>query len=225
MPKEEMVKIRPDEFRPNQLVEIEVEGKHSKRRYHSRIEEVRESFLVLAMPIHQRSIVNLRPGTSIVVNFLRDGVNYAFEAAILERTTEPLPLIVISRPEMAVKRQRRSWVRVPVCLDFHYARPPRKPYQEPDYREAQTLDLSAGGLRFNSQQKFRHGEELRLRLNLPSGLLELKAKVVRVDETFNSERRCYQVGLEFIDIKERQRDRIMRFAFEQQRQLIKKGLL
>ncbi|MDH7479551.1 MAG: PilZ domain-containing protein [Syntrophomonadaceae bacterium] len=225
MPKEEMVKIRPDEFRPNQLVEIEVDGENSKERYHSRIEEVRESALVLAMPIRQRSIVNLRPGTSIVVNFLREWVNHAFEATILERTAEPLPLIVISRPEVAARRQRRSWVRVPVCLELRYARPPQRPDQEPDYQEAQTIDLSAGGLMFNSQQKFRHGEELKLRLNLPGGGLELRARVVRAEEASSPERRCYQVGLEFIDIRERQRDRIMRFAFEQQRKLIKKGLL
>lgn len=224
MIQEEVVKIMPGDLRSNQLVEIEVEGAF-KGNYHSRVEEVGEDTLTLAMPIRKGEIVTLRKGSKITVNFMKNGANHAFQAEILDRARTPLPVLIVKMPVEAKKRQRRSWVRVPASLDFSFAPLSDKPGAELVFKEAQTLDISGGGLMFGSQQEFKLGDMIKLTLNLPSGRLELKAKVVRVIPMPDQPRRRYQIGLEFEEIKERQRDRVMRYIFDQQRKLIKKGLM
>lgn len=223
--REEKIKLMPGDIRPNLLVELEVKDDDYEGKYPSRVEEVREDSLVLAMPISRGEIVTLRKDTPITVNFMRDGANHAFNATILERIRDPLPVFIVKMPLEARKKQRREWVRVPASLEFSYSLMKDKSNLDLDFLEALTVDLSGGGLMFYGNRGYRPGERMKIILHLPKRPLELEAKVVRSAVIPDQMPRLYQIGVEFTSVKERQRDRIMNYVFEQQRRLIKKGLM
>lgn len=224
---EEIIKLLPHDLKPNTLVEIEVEKGEYKGVYHSRIEEVREDTLVLAMPIKRRKVVLLPEGLQIIVGIVRGGISYSFESTILRRIRSHLPLLVINKPGEARKRQRRAWVRVPAVLDFSYALVNlEEADKELEFYRAQTLDISGGGLMFAADHSFSPGDRLKIILELPPGeKLRLEARVVRVVANPSEAWRRFSIGVEFTEIRERDRDRIVRWVFERQRELIKRGLL
>ena len=223
--REEIVKLMPGDLRLNLLVELEVKDSDYAGKYPSRVEEIRDDSLVLAMPISRGEIVTLRRDTPITINFMLSGANHVFEATILERIREPLPVFVVKMPSEAKKKQRRSWVRVPASMKISYTTVKDKSIIDELYLEAQTIDISGGGLLFYSDRGYRPGERMKVILHLPKRPLEIRAKVVRSMLIPDQQPRLYQTGVEFTDIRERQRDRVMKYVFEQQRMLIKKGLM
>ena len=227
MREEEVIKLLPQDLKPNTLVEIEVEKGEYKGVYHSRVEEVREDTLLLAMPIKRRRVVVLPEGLKVQVGIVRSGISYFFEATILRRLRSPLPLLVVNKPAEARKRQRRAWVRVPAVLNFLYAAvDAANPDQELEFQRAQTLDISGGGLLFATDRSFLPDDRLKIILELPPDQkIELVGRVARIVNNPSGAWRRFSVGVEFIQIGERDRDRIIRWVFERQRELIKRGLL
>ncbi|NPV92031.1 MAG: hypothetical protein HPY50_14790 [Firmicutes bacterium] len=223
--REEIVKLAPGDLRPNQHVELEVRDGDYRGKYPSRVEEIRGDTMVLAMPMSRGEIVTLRRETRVLINFMLNDANHAFEAPILERMRDPLPVFVVRLPTEAVKRQRRSWVRVPASLRISYTTVKDKVIDDELFLETSTIDVSGGGLLFYSDRGYRPGESMRIILHLPKRPLEVKARVIRSTIIPDQQPRLYQTGVEFIDIRERQRDRVMKYIFEQQRMLIKKGLM
>jgi len=102
-----LIPLTPDDFKINQLVEIIVNEEEYKGVYRSRIEEVNDTTLTLAMPFYRGQIVPLRPGLNIKVSFSKEGTAYVFETTILKRVWTPLPLLIVEKPVEAERRQRR----------------------------------------------------------------------------------------------------------------------
>jgi len=92
---------------------------------------------------------------------------------------------------MLTIRERRRFVRHPMCypLEFEYA--PRKLWER-----SQTVDISQGGLLFLSRRQLRPGRIIILKLPLQNKLFKVRAKVVHVKQDKENPR-LYNVGVSF----------------------------
>jgi len=88
--------------------------------------------------------------------------------------------------------------------------------------EARIENISGGGLKMLCNKSFNEGDELAIKLFLPDQAqdLEVTGEVVWTCENIDG---GYKVGIKFIDIDERARERIVRYIFAWQRKMLRAG--
>jgi hypothetical protein len=87
--------------------------------------------------------------------------------------------------------------------------------------EARDVNISGGGLRFISATEFKAGDRLTLKTFLPTyaHVMRLKCEVLRVTPVSEG----FETAVEFIDMDEPTREKIIRYIFSKQRRLLRCG--
>ncbi len=76
-----------------------------------------------------------------------------------------------------------------------------------------TLNISKGGLFFESKNQFEIGDILILKMNVIKDTINCKGKVVRIEKQQEEDKKeIYKVGIELIDISEEDRNKIEEYA-------------
>ncbi|HHV10219.1 MAG TPA: flagellar brake protein [Clostridiales bacterium] len=94
-----------------------------------------------------------------------------------------------------------------------------------DWIRADIIDISGGGAKFYSKSLHQPGDKLRIRIEVQVGSrvikMELGAKIVA---SYKIENRAgfYEHRVQFVDIRPRDRENLIRFIFEQERRLRRK---
>lgn len=86
------------------------------------------------------------------------------------------------------------------------------------------LDISVGGLMFSSREYFNENDTLEFTLDL-NGIRKVVLGVIVRRILNDSYRAPYSYGVQFKDINMADKNAINKFIFEEQRRLIKKGLI
>lgn len=190
-------------------------------KYRTRIDEVGEKLISVAVPYRDHEIIPLREGTVVEITFWDEVSAYSFDAKIIQRIAMPVPVFILQLPDTVRKVQRRNFVRVPAFYPITYRIVTREGLSEP--KTAQMLDLSGGGMRFRTKEQIENKSLLYLHLRLPTGEIQTPAHASRVEQTEDG--KAYSISVEFNEISERERDRIIRCVFDLQRVMRKKGLV
>jgi c-di-GMP-binding flagellar brake protein YcgR len=211
------------DLKVNQLIEITVDEEGTEyKNLASRIEEISEEHIHVSVPMQRGEILPLRVGLNVKVNFVLEGHSFVFTTRITDRKSNPIPVLSLAKPDRIVEIQRRMWVRVAVNIpvDFHV-----KGQSDKIYR-GKTMDISGGGILLLCDANVSAGQILHLQINLPNrDPVFCKALVLRVIKQDTSKKELHKVVLEYQEISDGQRDKIMSFIFEKQREWIRKGLL
>jgi c-di-GMP-binding flagellar brake protein YcgR len=209
----------------NQIIEIEIEpGSDYSGIYRTRVEDLDEKGIVIGMPINKGNLVPLRPNTVVIIWHWDNSASYAYYCKVKERIFEPVPLVSLDWPFQKKKIQRRNFVRVPANLEIEFALV-KEDSREETYYKSHIRDLSGGGTQFISKVKFQKGDILKIRLFVPNEIINCKAKVMWVEYEIKDNLERYLIGIKYIDIPEKVRDKIIKYVFTRQRELIKKGVL
>lgn len=212
----------------NQNAQIIVRDGPYPGTYLTRIEDLTEDYIKIAMPIAQGQLVPISAGTKVDVLVLDYSRAYGFSSTVIQRQTFPLPMIKIQFPEKVKKVQRRNFVRVQATLSvqYYFNEYHKKEEEELPVYCGRTLDLSGGGICLFTEHLVKYGQKIYLTIQLPNSI-EVKTigKVVRTEQLGSGFEKKYKLGIQFIEINERDRDKIISYIFEIQRQLIKKGLV
>ena len=191
--------------------------------YVTKVLEKRNGGLKVYAPSFRGTILPIPAGENLQVHFSRGEAHYEYECEILERYPGPIPTILISGPDAAVRRvQRRSFFRlganVPVAIEplapLPGIRPPGPPCR------GVTVNVSGGGLLLESPELYPEGSTLRLSLDLPDGVpsAETRAEVVRdAGRASPGVRATWFLAVEFLDLPEAARERITRYIYLLQR--------
>ncbi len=197
-------------------------------KYKCRLVETGEKELYIDYPIHLETnkTVFLLNGTQLKVNFVTsEGSVYMFQSEIVGRKKEQVPMLILHLPskEQMIKIQRRQFVRVDTNVDtaVHPLHNDFLPFT------TVTTDISAGGAAIIAPKTiiFHEGNSLEvyLVLHLQNGEYyypRLKGKVIKVygyNETNN------KVSLQFHEMNSTDRQIILRFCYDVQLSLKKKG--
>jgi len=78
-----------------------------------------------------------------------------------------------------------------------------------------TLNISKGGLFFESKNKFEVGDIMSLKMNVIKDVINCKGKVVRIEEEEKDNKITYKVGIELLDISDTDRNKIEEYAKNQ----------
>jgi c-di-GMP-binding flagellar brake protein YcgR len=166
-------------------------------------------------------------GTQLKCSFVHDNSVYWFETEVVGRVKQNIPMIMLSYPgdDQLMKIQRRQYVRVetPVDVAVHPANFEFSPFV------TITDDISAGGaaILISNRLTVNPGQLIHTWLVLPMQngeyhYLKLVAKVVRVIPGENGRNKA---SLEFVEVDSHHRQLLLRFCFDRQVVMRKKGLL
>lgn len=208
-----------------------LEPKYSDKieKYKCKLVEKVGDKLYIDYPINLETnrTVFLMEGTQVKATFITsDGTVYLFESEVLTRVKTNIPMVVLSYPgkEHLVKIQRRQFVRVETAVDtaVHPTNGEFRPFV------TITEDISAGGAAIISEKMTKLKQDMQIKtwcaLPMQNGeihYLQLNSKVIRVID-YNDSRSL--ISVQFIDISAIERQLLLRFCFDRQLALKKKGL-
>ncbi|HWO95712.1 MAG TPA: PilZ domain-containing protein [Bacillus sp. (in: firmicutes)] len=218
-------------IREGMLLRLEPFSEETAEKFNCKVVEREADRLFVSYPIHEETgkTTFMLDGTQLSVSFIgRDNVVYFFQSEVIGRTKKTFPVIALRYPgdHRVLRIQRRQYVRVPVSVSvaIHPIEGKFSPFV------TRTEDISAGGVAvfINQNIEVKHNEFVKVWLTLPMqsnefSYLELRARVVRVVSP--EEGRSGKLSLQFLDVEDRKKEKIIRFVFEQQLEMKRKGLL
>lgn len=212
----------------NQIVELSLDDGENYL-YKSRVADISNDYIGIEIPIEKKTgnIKLIAEEHEIKVFYISNAQGqYSFDTKVIGIKDEQVPIILLEIPEGFQRKQRRSFLRVQVNLETSY-RINNNP--EDTWEIVKTSDISGGGIQIvlPLHIKINLEDEIYGWLVLPfkNGAIDhvrYKAKVVRIDKP--EDKKVNLVSLEFININEVMRAKIIRYCYEKQVDLRRKGL-
>ncbi|MGP1599210.1 flagellar brake protein [Peptoanaerobacter stomatis] len=201
------------------LVKTKITGEMEE--YASKIVGIEENdIFLLETPIKQTQLVLLINGSVLNMIYMHENLGmYSVDLEVVEKIRDDnnIPLVRAKKVSDIRKIQRRNFFRLLTSMDIAVRK-----INGVVVENTKTVDISGGGIRLLSKQDFEINDIVRLDFQLESKEFSVDAKVVKIDYT--DVRGTKEVSLQFIDILEKDRNEIIRFIFDKQREGIKKGM-
>ena len=216
----------PGLFETGMAAEIEVNGLADK--YSTKIEEVRGDYLSLTTPMRAREYVKLDYGQKILLSVIRRNNPYFFDTMVVgSEWNEGQLLTQVRRPAESAGVQLRQHVRVAVVIaDAQFW------WEGLDGKFGptlfgQVLDISAGGFLALTKDGMPEGLILaRFTLSRQAGHLTSLANVLKDYERISDVGvKSHRSHCQFVDMAEKDRERLVKFVFQRERELRQKGVL
>jgi c-di-GMP-binding flagellar brake protein YcgR len=221
-----MVLERSRVFEAGTPADLEIEG--IEGTFPTRLEDVRPDTLLVATPMRQREYVPLTQGRKVVLGTTRRSTPYFYETRVVgTEHADGQQLTVLHRPVEAAGVAPRKAVRVPVSIsdgqfwweDGHGKFGPLV--------AGSVVDVSAGGFQAMTKGGLPPGTTVlaRFTLSRENGYLMTDAAVLRTYERVSDAGvKSYRSHCQFTALPERDRDRLIKFVFQRERELRAKGV-
>jgi c-di-GMP-binding flagellar brake protein YcgR len=213
-------------FEVGMVAEIEVNGLADK--YATKIEQVKGDYLTVTTPMRAREYVKLDHGQKILLSVVRRNNPYFFDTFVVgTEWSDGQQLTQLRRPPENAGIQLRQHVRVAVVItdaQFWWEAAggkfgPTMP--------GQVLDISAGGFLALTRDGLPEGLILaRFTLSRQAGHLMSLARVLKDYERVSDVGvRSHRSHCQFVDMADKDRERLVKFVFQRERELRQKGVL
>lgn len=202
-------------LQPGQKIKIGLN--EGNTMYSSQVQDVsKDGTLLVDTPVYSGHLVPIRVGSIVqVIYFTKQGL-FIFYAKVLNRFSGKLPLLEIMPISGVERLQRRKYFRLEKVIPFTYR---IRGEEEKEYKGV-IQDISGGGLRCRVDKKLEIGTIIDCSFTLDEEI-QVSGKVVRYEESME---KGYEVGVCYVDIEERMREKIIRYIFEEQRKIRQKGI-
>lgn len=167
-------------FAKGQPVTVEIQNGSGAKTYTSRISRKDDQTLALEAPRVEGGVLRVAPRTSVRVALAARDAHYSFVSHVISSTDEPEPIIVLDKPRVIYRAQRREHTRYQMALPVRYARL-ADDESEPVFESGVTRDLSLGGICMVVPEELLPGDMLRVEIRPKStkDTLSLTAQVLR----------------------------------------------
>lgn len=209
-------------FQVDDYLQIEIASGKYQGVYNCRIINCTENELMITAPRNEHGTIPLQKNELFSVGVLKKDAVYEFQSKIISQASRDFPYITIYVPHLIKRKQRRADFRIAVNVPVEVLY---------FYRDGvpvaactmNSVDLSAGGVKIETGEEFKVGEEYQMVIVLPSGdeieEIYVEAEVVRSEAEPNSEPEIadlYWTSFRFIDITESKKQKILKFINKQQ---------
>ncbi|MGN0161284.1 MAG: flagellar brake protein [Lachnospiraceae bacterium] len=214
----------------------------SRKTYVSQIlefDDEDENLISVAMPIYEGRLVPLEIGSRFDVYFYaKKGIFHA-QATITKRYKSGNIYIMVIELNTALKKyQRRQFFRLDTNVQFKY-----KLFTKEDEKYFRTmgklseemlnrpfsggvsLDISGGGIRYVSREQLNKGDTVFVQIEVNDEHEKFVSEpIARVLSSIPAKGRSgvYETRIEFVQIKDSERERLIKFIFREERRMRKK---
>lgn len=208
-------RIRTVMFNKHQPVLLEMHDGDHTGQYQSTIEDKDDQTLVVACPQGNGGYVVLNAGSPLTVGFAGEDAFYTFETTVLAAREGDTPLMVINKPAVIYRVQRRKYpralARIPVDISVIDSPSVEGNGHEP-FR-VYTEDIGVGGFKMITEAEIPDGAELDVEAENVPGLMKLSGigKVIRSRRTAINSHYGWEYAIKFtkMDDEVRQALRVM----------------
>ena len=226
-----------------ELILVEgVSGKNNemtKRVYSSKINDIiSEDRLEILMPMEKTKLVLLPVDAEYdMAIYSRNGLYQCFVRVVDRYKSDNMYLLVVELTSNLRRNQRREYYRFSCALEMCSRSLETEEIEAIEHDEMFNLvpglplkrsgivDISGGGLRFISEQKYDEGSLIycsyHLLVNGTRKLYELVSKVLEVKPVENR-KGVFEHRVQYINISEGVREQIIRYIFQEERKNMKK---
>jgi c-di-GMP-binding flagellar brake protein YcgR len=189
------------------------------------VEIVDNEFLDVLVPIHKNHNVYLKQDTVLNVVIAKGEAVYEFKTVLYEKLFGRIPLLRLRVLSEVNKIQRRDFFRLKVMMNIEARLVlDLKQRQYGEAFKCNLHDISAGGVLISTSKELEKNDMLELPLVLNGKKLIVFGIIIRRTLTDNS-KAPNAYGLKYDRMSDFERNEINKFIFEEQRRLIKKGLV
>lgn len=211
----------------------------SKRVYNSQINDVlSEDRLEIAMPLEKSKLILLPVDTEYDMTiYTKQGLFQCFVRVVDRYKSDNMYLLVVELTSNLRRNQRREYYRFSCALEMCSRNLEEEEINAIESKVPYTLvpglplkrsviaDISGGGLRFLSNQKYEPESLLycsyHLVLNNVRKLYEVVGKVLSAKEVENRPG-VYEHRVQYVNMEEDKREDIIKFIFQEERKNMKK---
>lgn len=207
---------------------IEIFRINAKNNKHSSqiLDILNEKEYIISGPIRRSTIIHVNLNTILGISYFKEGKGkFSFKALVTGKSEKGIYKLKIERLDDIVKIQERDFFRLSQSLKVE------KKFKVKDKKEdivleeiCRTSDISGGGVKIFSNYKHQENDQFMLTFNIDNREINILGEAVRVSES-NRNDYSYEIGVKFLNIDNSERETIIRYIFEQQRELRKKGLI
>lgn len=200
---------------------------YDNHQYVSKIESINEDETIdVLIPIAKNRIVYIKNDTILKVIIAKEGSIIEFKAQIVNKLFGAIPLLRLKRVSEITKIQRRNYYRLRIVKSIKVRKViDIKEKQFDEFFKASLIDISGGGIALAASQELELGDLIEANMELNTSMINIFGKIVRKDIRDEGNTTKFFYGVNFDKITEVERNIIMRFIFEEQRKLAKKGLI
>lgn len=189
--------------------------------YDSRIEEVTYNTFFIAMPSDRGMMMPISPGSRVDISFIANGGRYFFKTIITNKIMKNINLLELKKPEMLYKSELREFFRIDVLqkVRVYFMKQIQGRNNQVALVRDKTLDgicinVSGGGLKFLVETEIQKDTTIEMDFShFIEGLDSVMGLVVRC---VLNEKNMYEVGVNYLDLKDSQRDKIIKYTFKRQ---------
>ncbi|MPL99958.1 Flagellar brake protein YcgR [bioreactor metagenome] len=193
--------------------------------YKSTIQDIKDEEILITVPVSNGVYLTLGDGEKLEQIFYDNKGNvFGYKSEVLGRITENnIPFYRIGKPFEITRIQRRNYVRVNILQVINYIKEEeleKEIKEEEKYEHALLLDLSGGGMRIKIKEELSYNDIIVANLIHDNEKIIVRGKIVRIEKT---EDKKYVCGIDFNDIDNVTREKIIRTVFRimrKQRELI-----
>lgn len=212
---------------------MEIFSENNELIGNSMLMDVTDDFLYFSKPVKDGMMQNLKVGSDIRIVYYTKRKLYGFMSRITDEIMDNITLYQIEYPKDFYAFQRRRDARIPIVLDVHYVKlkdnekiisntllidDVKKYYQDRMVR-CLSFDLSGQGIGIVTKEVFKAKDNLIIIVENPHINLIVLGQVRRALRVDN--RRDFRMGIEFINIASREKERVIKFVFEKMRKQLK----
>ena len=210
-------------IRPNQNIYLYIETYSGTQVYRTRVEDVYDNIVIVAAPIEQGTLVPIRLGTELNIEYkdtsAKSQGRYRAPAIVETRQRGQVATISLRLVGEWQKIQDRQFVRVDVFIEATYALVLGDEVQ--GIRTCIVRNLSGGGLWMDAEEELCEGDFIWICLPLEQDTIQTYVEIVRKLETETG----FGYGVSFINLPESERKTVIRYVYQRQLELHRKGLL
>lgn len=212
-------------FKIGDRIQVISKERNTEKEYISQIAGFYNEFLDIFNPICKGSLVYFRDGEILKIIIPKKEGVYEFDAVVLEKKYGKIMVIRLKAISELKKTQRRGYYRLKITRIMKV----RKIDNDADgnssnHYEAILSDISGGGALFFTKLEVNLNDLVGLEIKIDDkNILSLKGIIKR--KMFNIEKSfLFEYGVEFKDVRKSDRDALIKFIFNEQRKLLKRGL-
>ncbi len=188
-------------FSKDQPITLEVQNGYPGRSYPSRVCDKDEHTLTVLAPCAGNGAVSLHPRASLKVGLTARDAHYSFSTHVLTAVETPERVLVLDKPSVIYRVQRREHLRVPMVMPVGYAPSSRDGSDVTStLKDAELVDLSRGGACIRVSEKIDPATVLSLELRPQSDIEKLNAvaQVMRAEPAADPDQDGWLLGCQFI---------------------------